>query len=284
MNATARDRGMALLGQFSDAMTHVFDDAFGTRWAEIDDILAMAVIVGDHGATTRQLADTSGLGRRAISRMVARLCSEGLVATRPSGSDRRAVEVVLTDRGERRAAVLRDSIDDFFRESTEIAREISEGLRTTRTPHARAVSVDPIDLLQRVCEAGVSLVRAMPDAANQGQLAARQRAALVQIATQSVVRPNDLPPSLGVSRAGVAYIVDQLVAKGFVHRRRGAIPEDRRAVVLEATEEGVSAVYAVMDAIEHQRDMLSELFAEVALWRQRAIIHVSDLVRDEPQP
>ncbi len=90
----------------------------------------------------------------------------------------------------------------------------------------------------------------------------------MQIATVGGARPHDLAPTLDVTRAGVAYIVDQLCAKGFVVRRRGAVPEDRRAVVLEATPEGLQAVRAVMEGIEQQRDMLSDLFAEIALWRQ----------------
>lgn len=259
---------MGLLGRFSDEMTHVFDDAFDTQWAEIEDILAIAVLVSEQVVTTRRLADTSGLDRRAISRMIARLHAEGFVTTRPSATDRRAVEVVITTRGARQVEVLRTSISEFFRRSTEIAREISEGMQAAHPRQTPVVSADPIDLLRRVCEAGVSLVSFMPSAATKGQLAARQRAALVQIATQGAVRPNDLSPALGVSRAGVAYIVDQLCAKGYVSRHRGAIPEDRRAVVLEATAEGVAAVRAVMDGIEHQRELLSELFAEVACWHE----------------
>ncbi len=267
MDATAPNRAMELLGRFNDEMTHAFDQVFGTKWAEIEDILAIAAVVVDRPVTTRRLSELSGLDRRAVSRMVSRLRTEGLVTTRASQTDGRAVEVVLTHRGEQRAAALRTSMTAFFRRSTEIAREISEGMLSARAPRVPAAPADPIELLRRVCEAGVALVRFMPDAATEGKLAARQRAALVQIATQGLVRPNDLAPALGVSRAGVAYIVDQLCAKGFVDRRRDALPEDRRAVVLEATAEGLHAVRTVMDGIEQQRERLAELFAEVALWR-----------------
>jgi DNA-binding MarR family transcriptional regulator len=268
MDATAQGRAMELLGRFNDELTRVFDGAFGTEWAEIEEMLAIATVVTDQFVTTRRLADITGFNRRAVSRMVARLRSEGLVITRPSDADKRAVEVVLTSRGGQRADALRTSIADFFRGSTEIAREISEGLGPVDAPPAPSVPAEPMDLLRRVCEAGVSLVHFMPDAATRGQLAARQRAALVQIATVGSVRPSDLSPSLHVSRAGVAYIVDQLCAKGFVIRRRGAVSEDQRAVVLEATPEGMQAVRAVMEGIEQQSDTLAHLFAEIALWRQ----------------
>lgn len=258
-------RAIELLGRFNDDLTRVFDDASGTRWAEIEEILAISSVAYHRSVSTRRLAEVTRLNRRAISRMVIRLRSLGLVLTRASDGDRRIVDVILTDRGERLAEVLRGSMVEFFRGSTEIALKISEALGPVAEKDV-AGSADVMDLLQRVCEAGVSLVRSMPDAATQGQLAARQRAALVQIATPGGTRPHDLAISLGVTRGGVVYIVDQLCAKGFVVRRRGSVPEDRRAVLLEATAEGVDAVRAVMRGIEDQREPLAALFAEIARW------------------
>lgn len=257
---------MELLGRFNDQMTRIVDDAFGTQWAEIEEILAIIALVHDHVVSTRRIAQVSGMNRRAISRMLARLRAEGLIMTRPSDKDGRVVDVVLTDRGELQSEKFRASIADFFRLSRDLAHEISGGITTAEPLRAGAPSSDPIDLLRRVCEAGASLVGYMPDAATQGQLAARQRAALVQITIQAGVRPSDLSSSLGVSPAGAAYIVDQLCAKGFITRQRGVVPEDRRAVVLEATADGERAVLAVMDGIERQRDTLANLFAEVAHW------------------
>lgn len=268
MDATAQGQAMELLGHFNDELTRAFDAAFGTQWAEIEEMLMVATVAADQSVTTRRLAGLTGLNRRAISRMVARFHSADLVTTRPSDADRRVVEVVLTRRGERQEKALRSSMDEFFRASSGIAQQISEGLGPVSTRPAPAVPADPIELFRRVCEAGVALVRFLPDAALQGQLAARQRAALVQIVTVGGVRPSDLTAALDVSRAGVAYIVDQLCAKGFALRRRGTVAEDRRAVVVEPTAEGVSAVYAVMAGIEHQRESLSLLFAEVAQWRR----------------
>ena len=106
---------MELLGRFNDELTRVFDGAFGTEWAEIEEMLAIATVVTDQFVTTRRLADITGFNRRAVSRMVARLRSEGLVTTGPSDADKRAVEVILTSRGRQRADVLRTSIADFFR-------------------------------------------------------------------------------------------------------------------------------------------------------------------------
>ncbi|SMQ68389.1 DNA-binding transcriptional regulator, MarR family [Agreia sp. VKM Ac-1783] len=259
---------MELLGRFNDQITRIVDDTFGTQWAEIEEILAIIALVKDHAVSTRQVADVSGMNRRALSRMLSRLRENGLVVTRPSDGDGRVVEVVLTNRGEEQSEMFRTSISDLFHLSKDLAQEISAGTTPPQSSRIDELSTDPIDLLRRVCEAGASLVGFMPDAAMQGQLAARQRAALVQIATQVGVRPNDLSSSLGVSPAGAAYIVDQLCAKGYVRRLIDAVPADRRAVVLEATPEGVNAVGAVLDGIQQLRETFSALFAEVAAWAQ----------------
>lgn len=268
MDAGGQGRALELLGQFNDEMTRVIDDAFGTQWAEIEEMIALTTMAADRVVSTRRLSDVSGLDRRAVTRMVARLRSQGLVETRRSKADGRVVEVVLTRTGARQATALRTSIAAFFLRSRAVADEISRGMQLAEASRAPETPADPLDLLRRVCEAGAALVRSMPEAATQGLLAARQRAALVQIVTQGGVRPTDLAPTLEVSRAGAAYIVDQLCVKGFVTRRRRAVGGDRRAVVIEPTDEGVRAVAAVVQGIEEQRGRLSRLFAEVAVWRQ----------------
>lgn len=261
---------MGLLGQFNDDLTRVFDAAFGTQWAEIEEMLAIAAIATDPRITTRRLAEITRMNRRTVSRMIVRMRQAGLVVTGPSSSDRRVVQVAFTADGDRRLDVLRAAIVEFFLASRAIAREISEGLGSAHPAPPDAVPSQALPLLRRVCESGVALVRAMPDAASAGGLAARQRAALVQIATTGGGRPQDLADALEISRASVAYIVDQLCAKGFATRRRGVIPEDRRAVIVEATPEGMRAVQSVMDGIEQQRETLVDLFAEVAAWRPPA--------------
>lgn len=267
MDAAALGNAMALLGRFNDEMTGAFDAAMGSQWAEIEEILTVAILATDHAVTTRRLAELTGMNRRAISRMVARLQSAGLITTRRSASDGRAVDIIATEVGERRIEALRRSIDGFFQQSISIAVAIRDGLGPPPTTSPATAADDPMDLLRRVCDAGLALVHSLPEATTQGRLAARQRAALVHIVSVAGVRPHDLTDSLGVSRAGVAYIVDQLCAKGYVVRHHGTVPEDARAVVLAPTADGARVVQAVMEAIHRQRGALAEVFSEVALRR-----------------
>jgi DNA-binding MarR family transcriptional regulator len=58
--------------------------------------------------TTRDLAKAVGFTAATISRMLEPLVADGLVEREPSGSDRRVVNLRLTDRG-RRAVKARDA-------------------------------------------------------------------------------------------------------------------------------------------------------------------------------
>ncbi|MCI1020413.1 hypothetical protein HWD99_17440 [Microbacterium sp. C5A9] len=242
----------------------MIDGVFGTRWAEIEEILAMIVLSSERVVTTRRLADASGLGRRAVSRLVLRLHADALVGTRRSADDARVIEVFLEEQGHARADELRSQVAELFRHSRSLAEEISRGLGVAMEGDAGAPSVDALDLLRRVCEAGAALVHHMPAAAMQGRLAARQRAGLVLIAsTPGGVRLSMLASALEVTPAGGSYIADQLLAKGFVRRSRGVLASDRRAVLLEVTEDGSRAVAAVAEGIEIHSERLSALFSEI---------------------
>lgn len=260
----ARARAMQLLGQFNDQMTRTIDGVFGTRWAEIEEILAIIVLSAESVVTSRRLADASGLGRRAVSRLVLRLHADGVVGTRRSARDARVIEIFLTERGQAHADELRSQVAALFRDSRSIAEDISRGLGAAMNGAVTAPSADVLDLLRRVCEAGAALVRRMPAAALQGRLAARQRAGLVLVAsTPGGVRLSLLASALEVTPAGGAYIANQLLAKKFIRRSRGLLATDRRAVMLEATEDGLRAVAAVAEGIEKHSERLSALFAEI---------------------
>lgn len=265
MHDESRARAMELLGQFNDDLTRTIDAVFDTRWAEIEEVIALIAMARDSVITTRSLADISGLGRRAISRLIVRLTDTALVSTRPASHDRRAVEVVLSTLGRAHADDLRTRASALLRDSEKLAGELVAVLEADgqESPPAAA---DPLTLLLDAAEAGAKLVSYMPTAATQGRMAARQRAALLYIATHPDVRPGALAEPLEVSHAGVAYLVDQLCEKDFVRRHRNEIEGDQRAVVLRVTPGGLAAVSAVASAIQEERMPLSLVFQQIAAW------------------
>lgn len=256
-----------LIGRFSDDMTLLQNRSFGGEWASNEDTLALLEIVLQGGATTRRIAETSGLYRRAVSRLIARLSHDDLIQVGPALADRRLVAVTLSPRGMQAAATYRADLDQFFRSSHALARAIVSGLGGQHLVSISETGPDPLLLLQRIVRAGVSLVDAMQERAGRKQLSGRQRAALVQISAADGVRPNKLSPSLGIGRSGVAYVVDQLCDKGLVTRLPGAVPDDKRAVLLHATPHGRDIAHLVEDAIRENRSALIQVFGDVADWR-----------------
>lgn len=79
----------------------------------------------------------------------------------------------------------------------------------------------------------------------------------------AVTRPIDLGGPLGVTRSGVAYVVDQLCAKGLIARHTGEVPGDRRAVVLTMTDPGRAEAAEVCASIAATRWQLGSVFAAV---------------------
>lgn len=80
---------------------------------------------------------------------------------------------------------------------------------------------------------------------------------------------------LGVTRRNVTALVDALEEEGLV--RRQPHPTDRRATVIELTEEGERTAGAMYD--EH-REAVAELFAELSEEDRRDLIRVLGLLRD----
>ena len=80
---------------------------------------------------------------------------------------------------------------------------------------------------------------------------------------------------LGVTRRNVTALVDALEEEGLV--RRQPHPTDRRATIIELTEEGERTAGAMYD--EH-REAVAELFAGLSEEDRRDLIRVLGRLRD----
>jgi DNA-binding MarR family transcriptional regulator len=67
-----------------------------------------------------------------------------------------------------------------------------------------------------------------------------QQAALLLRAARQEASPSQLKAALGTDTAGMTRLLDRLAAKGLLRRRRHA--EDRRAIVIELTDEARALV------------------------------------------
>jgi DNA-binding MarR family transcriptional regulator len=254
-----------LLGRFGHDLTSLVDTHLGSDWAENDEILALLALRHGMAPTTREIAQSSGLHRRAMTRLVTRLRHDGIVLIRPSSSDRRSVVVDLTQYGRTCFDALARDVDALFRTHRETAAQICDllhcGEQVARPQH------DPLSLLEHLARAGDALVRSIDPAAGPASLSGSQRTALVRIAAEDGLRPVDLVPTLGFGRSGVAYVVDRLCDKGLVQRERDGVAGDARAVLLTVTPEGRAAATSVTRAATLHRLELGPLFDQVRNWQ-----------------
>ncbi|NQX13280.1 MarR family transcriptional regulator [Microbacteriaceae bacterium VKM Ac-2855] len=248
-------------------MTGAIDRGFGGGWSENEEILALLEIILSGGTTTRRIAEVSGLNRRTVSRLVARLSADGLIAVGTSPADRRVITVRLSPVGIEAAERLRVEATDFIIASRSAAAGVVDELTPGR-PHTLEPdrSADPLQLLQRIARVGVLLVDRIEGRAGRAHLSGRQRTALIQIGGRPGIRPSTLHPALGLSPSGITYVVGQLSAVGLIRREPGAIPGDRRAIVLEVTPEGDECIRLIIAAIDAVRTPLAEVLCDVAAW------------------
>jgi DNA-binding MarR family transcriptional regulator len=96
---------------------------------------------------------------------------------------------------------------------------------------------------------------------------------LATLATDGPLRPARIADLTGLSSGGVTALLDRLESRGLVHRSLGERPDDRRAVVVELTEQGrrvvLQMIATVTDPSDAVRMRLRELLAAFEAVRRR---------------
>lgn len=87
------------------------------------------------------------------------------------------------------------------------------------------------------------MTRCLTDLTEPEEVSATQYRALGVLTLRGPRNASELADDLGVGRPGATKLVDRLVKRGLIRRRRH--PTDRRQVILEASERGREIVRAV---------------------------------------
>ena len=229
------------MGVLTDRLTALIDEYFGSDWASNEEVLALLALRNDSVPSTRELSTLSGMGRRGVSRLILRLRADDVVVATRTLSDRRKTSVEVTPKGRRRFRALDGDVDRVFEQLRGTVTELHTLLRKDLlNPIDTTVGAgrDPLTIVESIAEIGVRVDTALATIADGATVSGRQRSALIQIVAGPIARPVDLGSTLNESRSGVTAVVDQLVAKDLVERRRGAVADDRRAVIISPTAAG----------------------------------------------
>lgn len=267
MDRSDRRAVASLLGRFSDEMTLVVDRWMGSDWADNGEILALVALADPQPPSTRLLAECSGMHRRGVTRLMARMRADGYLTTERSPRDGREVLARLTPAGRSRYASMTADLDAYFDDAHGVVCDL---VRLLGCPDSSPLlspvpppPSGPIGLLAQIVTVGRELGSSIEADTPVSQLSGRARSALVQVAGTERVRPSELSPSLGMTRGGVAYVVDDLSRRGLVIRREAVKGDDRRAVFLEVTEAGRRSLDPLVEAISAFAPRLCAVFLAV---------------------
>lgn len=106
-----------------------------------------------------------------------------------------------------------------------------------------------------------------------------QQAAVLLHAVRGLTSPNQLAPLIGTDTAGMTRLLDRLTAKGFIRRDRH--PDDRRAIVIEVTEEGRAAVPHLVPIFGQVNLQMLDGFSEKEV---RQLTHMLQRMLDNLEP
>jgi len=100
---------------------------------------------------------------------------------------------------------------------------------------------------------GTLLTHALAAAADDPELAGNHPIlVLCQLDGAGTQRPVDIQALTGLSSGGVTKLLDRLEAKGLIERTLGAVPGDRRAVIITITDRGRDTVGRFAQAVDAQ--------------------------------
>lgn len=256
-----RTRAIVLVMRYSSELTNLMERAAGVGTSGNHEIQVLTHLYGAGPCSRRELIVLTGMSRSGVGHLVERLAALGLVENYMEPRDHRLVVTKLTRSGRRRVDRMTTAFGDYFGSPNALVEELVELLRPPASFHhpVRALSPNPLDTVARVADLGARLTRQID--AEIGISDTRQCHALATLADRGDTRPRELADLLELTSGGTTYLVDQLESHGVVERRYGAVPNDRRAVLISLTSCGWAASELFTEVVFEHADELAEVLA-----------------------
>jgi DNA-binding MarR family transcriptional regulator len=199
----------------------------------------------------------TGMSRSGVGQVIDRLALIRLIESSQSPDDRRVVLTTLTTAGRNRVIKLEAGFGDYFGTPNPLVDELLDILAPS-SRITRQGPGSPLDTIARLSGLGARLSERI--SSEVGITETRERLAVATLAEHGDTRPGELADVLRLTSGGTTYLVDQLVADGLAERLYGAMPSDRRAVLIRLTPSGLAASERFADVIcEHAGEIVEEL-------------------------
>jgi len=246
------------------------------RWSLSTPELGILLALDQFGALRPgTISELGGFTSGATSKMIGRLEREGLLVRIPgaSTSDRRAVEVRVTDRGREALQVFEQVVielaDDVLRSfepvlsPTEVHGPVAGGQPAHPVGPPGVVGSVLAQLYRFLSVIDGFVLEVVSDIAVLHPGDPRGILLLAELDRVGSMRVGDVGPLVGRSRASATSLVDRLEEQGLLRRLPGE--QDGRTVRLELTSVGRAVIRGVMAAIEAGLPALRPVMAELRL-------------------
>jgi len=246
------------------------------RWSLTTPELGIVLALDQFGALRPgTIAELGGFSSGATSKMIARLERDGLVVrlVGAHASDRRAVEVRVTDRGREALQdfeqVVIDLADEVVRSfdlvlsSTEVHAPLSGGQPEDVPGPAGVVGSVLAQLYRFLSVADGCVLEVVGDIGVLHPSDPRGILVLGELDRVGSMRLGEVGPLVGRSRASATSLVDHLDAQGLL--RRVGDEEDGRAVRIDLTPVGRAVIRGVHAAVAAALPALQPVMAELRL-------------------
>lgn len=266
---TDEDRlaALVLLQRYKLELDQVAADALGDEPTVSLDCDILVATDAPGGASPSDLVARLGVPRSTLARGISRLRRQGLLTRSVDTVDARRAVLRPTDDGATAISRFRSTLDDWLRDSAPVVKEVT--LLLGRDPEAATQASTPLSLgevAQRIGTASAGYGRDVAEvAARHGLVETPDRYAVVHLALRES-RPSLIAEHLNLTPAGTTSLLDRLQTLGHVERLVGAIPTDRRAVLVRLTPVGRTAAAACVAAFRrHEDDLLDALASTLRL-------------------
>lgn len=257
---------MLLVNRMGLAATRAVVDAGLGEWSSNESITVLDLLASDGPSRPRDLIRVTRLTRGGLSNLFDRLESAGLI-TRSYGTvsgDRRGAMVAITAAGTAAVSAINHtiacSLNSQRSDLDELADVLSSldnepGRRPTGSNRAPAIQV------RQLAIAGAAMSKALAVVDTDDPTPVATAVALGTAVPTGHTRPRELIKQTGLSSSGVSQLLDRLESAKLIHRRTGQ-PPDRRAVVVELTDEGHHHLEQQLTAIADHLALLRSAFDE----------------------
>ncbi|MGB7961883.1 MAG: MarR family transcriptional regulator [Propionicimonas sp.] len=249
---------MTSLIQLTWDLESVARDLFGHGQVGNRSIQMVLLLHGSPGLSPSAAAEALGIPRSAVSRVLNRLESDGLVDRRVDQTDHRVVKIQLTVGALGLVEDFEERLSEMLVDLAPMLRELA-GMLGVESASPEPSPSTGLQAAFGMARAGATFIEDIqPMMLRYGVREVRDRFLLALLHDRGPLRPIELARDLEVTSGGVNAVLERLEGAGLVSRAASPHLDDGRAVLVHLTPRGREASELALRSLERHARHLGE--------------------------